>query len=88
MARNTRNEIIESIVISIRIRLARNFAAFPFPKQMDESQAVDLVELVDAGLRKFDQFQRYDICQISTEDAVLLQEQRLISPAKSEAKRS
>ena len=81
MARNARSGITDSIVISIRIRLARNFAAFPFPKQMDESQAVDLVELVDAGLRQFDKFERYDIRQISAEDAVLLQEQRLISPA-------
>jgi protein arginine kinase len=76
-----RNEINESIVISIRIRLARNFAGFPFPRQMDEAQAVDVVELVDVGLKKLDTFQRYDIKQISEQDAALLQEQRLISPA-------
>ena len=75
------NEVIDSTVISIRIRLARNFAAFPFPSQMDELQAVDIVELVDAGLRKLDKFERYDIKQISEEEATLMQEQRLISPA-------
>ena len=29
-------EFIRKIVISTRIRLARNFAAYPFPKRMDE----------------------------------------------------
>ena len=38
---------IEKIVISTRIRLARNFAAYPFPSKMDEKQASDIVYLVE-----------------------------------------
>ena len=75
------NEIIESTFISLRIRLARNFSAFPFPGKMDEAQAKDVVELVNAGLRELDKFERYDIQQINEQDAMLMQERRLISPA-------
>ena len=40
---------IETIVISTRIRLARNFASYPFPKRMDDAQAEDIVYLVGDG---------------------------------------
>ena len=52
-------EFIETIVISTRIRLARNFAAYPFPKKMDDAQAGDIAYLVGAGLKEFDEFEKY-----------------------------
>ena len=75
------NEIIESTFISLRIRLARNLASFPFPRKMDEAQAKDVVELVHTGLSELDKFERYDIQQINNQDAMLMQESHLISPA-------
>ncbi|MBQ5930469.1 MAG: hypothetical protein IIX02_06735, partial [Clostridia bacterium] len=55
---------IETIVISTRIRLARNFASYPFPKRMDDAQAEDIVYLVGEGLKKIDDFTRYDIAKL------------------------
>lgn len=79
-------KFIETIVISTRIRLARNFASYPFPRKMDEAQAEDLVCLVEAGLKNVDKFTRYDISRLSKQEATLLQEQYLISPALLKSK--
>ena len=80
-------EDVDSIVISIRIRLARNFAAYPFPKKMDDGQAEDIIYLVEQGLNRMDRFERYDIQKLGKEQATLLQEQYLISPALTRSKR-
>lgn len=79
-------KFIETIVISTRIRLARNFASYPFPRKMDEAQAEDLVHLVETGLKGVDQFTRYDIAKLSKQQATFLQEQYLISPALLKSK--
>jgi len=81
-------ETDQTIVISTRIRLARNFAAFPFPTKMDDMQAADIVHLVKEGLDSLDhdQFRKYDIGALSAEQAMLLQEQYLISPALLKSK--
>lgn len=78
---------IETIFISSRIRLARNFAAYPFPSKMDDAQAEDLVYLVEQGLKSLDEFQKYDLGSLSEEEILLLQEQYLISPALAKNKR-
>lgn len=89
---------IEKIVISTRIRLARNFAAYPFPSKMDEKQASDIVYLVERGLKKLEgkgdsaskeeeKFTRYDMATLSKEKAISLQEHYLISPALLKDKR-
>ena len=80
-------QFIQTIVISTRIRLARNFAAYPFPKKMDDAQAADIVHLVGEGLKKFDEFTRYDIAGLNEQHATLLLEQYLISPALLKSKR-
>lgn len=77
-------KFIETIVISTRIRLARNFASYPFPRKMDEAQAEDVVYLVGDGLQKFDRverFTRYDIGKTDKQALRALQEEYLISPA-------
>ena len=83
-------ENVESILISSRIRLARNFAAYPFPQKMDDAQASDIVYLVEQGLKgldDFQDFQKYEIEELSEEEAALLQEQYLISSALRNEKR-
>ncbi len=74
-------DFIEKIVISTRIRLARNFASYPFPKKMDEAQAEDIVILVRKALADIDYFKEYRIARLTHEEAVRLQEKYLISPA-------
>lgn len=80
----------ETVIVSTRIRLARNFAAYPFPERMDESQALDIVHLVEKGLTGLDDsgtFTRYDIADTAEQDLLILQEQHLISPALLHSKR-
>lgn len=77
---------IETIVISTRIRLARNFAAYPFPKRMDSAQAEDIIHLVGEGLKSIDDFTKYDVAKLEKLDALWLQEQYLISPALLKSK--
>lgn len=78
---------VQNTVISTRIRLARNFAAYPFPKKMDEAQAEDIVHLVGEGLKKFKFFTKYEVSGISRQQAALLKEQYLISPALLKSKK-
>ena len=78
---------IETIVVSTRIRLARNFASYPFPKRMDDAQAADIVYLVGDGLKKLDEFTKYEIAKLNKLDALWLQEQHLVSPALIKGKR-
>ena len=44
---------IETIVISTRIRLARNFASYPFPKRMDDAQAAATGQDVSAFITAY-----------------------------------
>ena len=66
---------IETILISSRIRLARNFTSYPFPQKMDEAQASDIVYLIEQGLNELAEFQKYEIGSLSEEEAAQLQEQ-------------
>jgi hypothetical protein len=49
---------------------------------MDDAQASDVVHLVKVGLDSLDhdEFRKYDIGELSAEQATLLQEQYLIAP--------
>ena len=81
---------IETTVISTRIRLARNFAAYPFPRKMDEAQAEDIVHLVGEGLKRdpsVGEFTKYDLQGLSRQQIALLKEQYLISPVLVKSKR-
>ena len=79
--------VIKTTVISTRIRLARNFAAYPFPRRMDDAQAEDIVYLVGEGLKQFDEFTKYEIDGLSGQQATLLKERYLISPALLKSKK-
>lgn len=74
-------EFIETLVTSTRIRLARNLAAYPFPDKLNERLAEEILYLVGQNLNQLDDFKKYDIAKMTGEEAKLLQEQHLISPA-------
>lgn len=78
-------EFIRAIVVSSRIRLARNLAGFPFPKKMNDRHATEILHLVSESLKTIDtdEYRRYDIGKLSNSEASLLQEQYLISDALS-----
>lgn len=79
-------DFVQENVISTRIRFARNFAGYPFPKTMTEAHAEDVAYLVDRELKKIDEFQRYDVKNLSKQETAELQEQYLISSALSKNK--
>ncbi|MDE6104950.1 MAG: protein arginine kinase [Clostridia bacterium] len=71
----------EGIVVSTRVRLARNLEGYPFPSHLkDEKQAKEIIRLVSSGLSKLDEFRLEYMDQISDEQAVCLMENHLISP--------
>lgn len=77
-------ESFESIVSSTRMRLARNFADYPFPNILlrdahAEEQAGEIVSLITAELNRLDRFRLYEMKTVTEETAALLQEKNLIS---------
>ncbi|MBQ8427877.1 MAG: ATP--guanido phosphotransferase, partial [Clostridia bacterium] len=74
-------EKIETIVTSTRLRLARNLSAYPFPSVLKGKEAEDVLILTKNALGKLDKFREYDMWKLGEEEAMLLQEQHLISPA-------
>ena len=78
-------EDIETIVVSTRIRLARNLSGFPFPSKMNDAHATEILYLTDRALGRIDpdEYTRYDIGKMSNSETSLMQEQYLISAALS-----
>lgn len=71
----------EGIVVSTRIRLARNLEGFAFPSHLkDEKQAKEIIRLVSSGFSRLDEFRLYYMDTIPDEKAVCLMENHLISP--------
>ncbi len=74
----------ESVAVSSRIRLARNFADYPFPARLlrdahAEEQAQEMIQLVSAKLAMLDAFVLYEMKNLSDERASFLVERHLIS---------
>ena len=74
----------ESVVVSSRIRLARNFVDYPFPPRLivDKhavEQSREIVQIVSEALRALDFFKFYDMQTISNEEAEFFLEKNLIS---------
>ncbi|MBQ8885574.1 MAG: ATP--guanido phosphotransferase [Clostridia bacterium] len=74
-------KFMETTVISTRVRLARNVKGYPFPEKLSPARASEIVSTVGKALSGLDNFTEYDIGKISAEEATLLQEKHLISPA-------
>ena len=78
-------ESFESVAVSTRMRLARNFADYPFPGRLlkdahAEEQAQEIVRLISASLSRIDQFTLYEMKHITAERTAFLLERNLISP--------
>ncbi len=70
----------DSVVVTTRIRLARNFADYPFPNRLKNVvQAREIVRLIAAELKHTDTFDQYDMNNIPPERAAFLKERNLIS---------
>ena len=77
-------ETFESVAVSTRMRLARNFADYPFPGRLlkdshAEEQAQEIVRLIASSLAKVDQFTLYEMKNVSDERMAYLLERNLIS---------
>ena len=74
----------ESVAVSTRIRLARNFKDYPFPGRLLKDkhaaeQAHEIVRLIAAELEKIEDFALYEMNAVSEERAAFLTERYLIS---------
>ena len=74
----------ESVAVSTRIRLARNFKDYPFPARLlkdphAEEQAHEIVRLIAAELAEIEDFSLYEMRTVSDERAAFLMERYLIS---------
>lgn len=73
------------IVISSRVRLARNLRDHPFPMLATESQAKEVIEQVSnvmsqADFQSIDQFEKLSLSEVSSLEKRVLVEKHLISP--------
>ena len=74
----------ESVAVSSRIRLARNFADYPFPARLlrdahAEEQAQEIIQLVSAKLSRLDAFVLSEMKNLSDERSAFLVERNLVS---------
>ena len=80
----TQLNTFESVAVSTRIRLARNFKDYPFPARLlkdkhAEEQAHEIVRLIAAELAEIEDFSLYEMRSVSDERAAFLTERYLIS---------
>ncbi len=77
----------DSIVISSRVRLARNLRDYPFPCRMDEQQRLQVIEKIKSALKNCDEkFMFVSMEDINELDAVTMVERHLISPEFADGK--
>lgn len=72
--------VFDNIIVSTRLRLARNISGMPFPHKLSEGPAKKIIDKVQSALSPVDRFDRYDMQGISKLDGTILQEKHLISP--------
>ena len=76
------------IVLSTRVRLARNIKDLPFPNKMNEEQANEVISKVEGALGRMNMdFEGKDILSISPLEREELVEKRFISPNLAKAKK-
>ena len=83
-------EFIRTVAMTTRIRLARNLAGFPFPFKMNDAHAAEILYLVEKSLKAIDpdEYERYDVGELTNIKSSLLQEQYLISSELAKRKKS
>lgn len=77
-------EAYESVAVSTRIRLARNFKDYPFPARLlsdphAEEQASEIIRLVSGELTSLEEFSFYEMRTLPEEIGAFLIERNLIS---------
>jgi protein arginine kinase len=70
---------LQSIVVSTRIRFARNLAGYPFPHKLNKQQAREIAELMKIPLEEADDFQFSYTKDMPSSERELLKENYLIS---------
>lgn len=70
---------VETVAVSTRIRLARNFRDYPFPNRLGKEAARGIVDLVAAELKRVDAFELHYLDAIPPWQAELMKERYLIS---------
>lgn len=70
----------KDIVISSRVRLARNIEGMKLPQQIDQEDGKDVVEMVKHAVLKDDNYKSYNINDLTEEQRRLFVEKHLISP--------
>lgn len=74
------NEITQGIVVSSRVRLARNVVGIPFPSKKREQKPYDtLINQVYSALSKAGKFEIYKMANLQPAEAEALKEKHLIS---------
>lgn len=74
------DEKVNKAVVSTRVRLARNIVGYPFPNKLkSETQAKEIIRLVNTELNRLDPFNLYFMSSIKPEIAEYLKEKYLIS---------
>lgn len=77
------------IVISTRVRLARNLRGIPFPRKARDEDCEKVISLVSDALDTLNfKFTRYDLNKMSKTERLSLVEERYISPNMAESKKS
>ncbi len=73
---------LNDVVISSRIRLARNLEGYPFPLELSESQALELINQVKEAVAKAPDgpFEYVSLSEISPLERHVLVEKHLVSP--------
>lgn len=71
----------EFIILSTRIRLARNLDAYPFPDYLEEDKAKEIISLIRHELNALDFFNEYDVESKTPMQSAYMQERHLISPS-------
>lgn len=75
------------IVISSRVRLARNLSKFPFPSRLSEDQSVQLLQEVDGGMKDYEtEDGKFLFCcldEVSDMDKMAMVERHILSPEMS-----
>ena len=70
----------DNIIVSTRLRLARNVDGLPFPHKLAELPARQIADKAEKALSAADRFTRYDMSSISQLEKTLLRERHLVSP--------
>lgn len=70
----------ENVAVSTRVRLARNFADYPFPNRLqDEESALEIVRMLSAELNRVENFNLHYMNSVDKVKAEFLKERNLIS---------